>query len=163
MLFFGTGIQMKKSNKVILTAIFLSAVSPTASKAQVAHDSISHPGSNDSIVSYKDGIYTNDTAASNDTTAYQAPAYYPERTGFWWRFRVFFRFGYYGDRYYRTHSEIYGPRTTGGPSTVGTNPTTSHPASHAITQTTGVTPNGRRKQQGGFGSTLHASKSSAHS
>lgn len=159
---------MKKSNKVILTAVFFSAISSASSKAQTVQDtSGTAKNNNDSLVSYNDS-----TAYYNDSSSYNKQAQenyiYPSNVGFWGRIQIFFHFGYYGN-YWRNqqyamagtqNNTSYGPQHSGLRTvTPGPRPTTAP----GPRQTVATAPASQQPRKEGFGNTMRKNSSTASS
>ena len=148
---------MKKSNKVVLTAIFLSAIASASANAQTVGDTVGSPKNiTDTAVSFSDST----AYASDSSRLYNTPQdayYYPERVGFFGRVRIFFRFGYYGRHWHRYHRhEQAAPRTGTVQHGTSYGPRTglkTAPAQHTATTSA------LRHQ--GFGSTMHNSSATS--
>ena len=169
----------------MLTAVFLSAVGPYASHGQVVSDtnlSVPAPLDSNSTVSFNDSSAYYKDESGNYVPYPSDPYLYPSDYGFWLRFRFFFRFGYYGRRWYIHHPDSrprygasHGPHFMPGPRPAAAIGGVTHtsstgariaPANGTPRETGGVshTPSGSSvmPRKSGFGSTMHKT-ASAHS
>ncbi len=148
---------MKRSKKVILTALFLNAVAAAcSSNAQTVTDTSNiQKNTNDSVLNFNDA-----SKFQNDTTLPNVQETYIERRHPWY-LRIFVRLGWYNYPYYSnnysnnsrgssvTHSNttVFTPRSgTGG------QVKTTHNASTSLAPRTK-----------GFGNTMHSTSLSARS
>jgi len=175
---------MKRSNQVMLSAIFLAAVASATAKAQEApvpatdtankrNDSTAN-AVDTSLVSYNDGIVENQVPPVN-AIYYGPPAPNYGFFHFYW-VSHWNDYHYYHHHHHHHSRESYGPRTT-----VNNSPRTTTPEQHNGFRTTAPTQaaNGSTRSAAGantrsqamasaprtqgFGSTMRTSHASAHS
>ncbi len=148
---------MKKSKQVILTTAFLAAIAPATSTAQSVKDSVAPKPQPDSVVSFNDSTaYYKDSTIVRPQTNYV----YTENTGFWWRFRLFFRFGHYGRHWEANHQYLAQRHRQPVPAVAratDAGPRAGVPVARSSMSAAPVV------KKGGFGGTMRASTASAHS